>query len=166
MTTSEPPPNGGETAHLLTLWPEDSPASPSATRAKGGRRTILGGSGPVWPLSFARYDPVTCLWRTSQDCLLPDLVMSSVTWPLSGSMRNGVCSPRAPWVRHIHESACSLWPTPDTGTSPNGHGVRGGKRENGHQSGESLEARIGGHANPLWAEWLMGFPAGWTDVGD
>ena len=33
-----------------------------------------------------------------------------------------------------------LLPTPDTGTSPNGHGRRGGRPGNGHQSGSSLDA--------------------------
>jgi hypothetical protein len=33
-----------------------------------------------------------------------------------------------------------LLPTPDTGTSPNGHGRRGGRPGNGHQSGHSLDA--------------------------
>jgi len=32
-----------------------------------------------------------------------------------------------------------LLPTPDTGMSPNGHGRRGGKSGNGHQSGASLD---------------------------
>ena len=31
-----------------------------------------------------------------------------------------------------------LLPTPETGQSPNGHGIRGGRKGNGHQSGESL----------------------------
>ena len=25
---------------------------------------------------------------------------------------------------------------------------------------------IGGKLNPTWVEWLMGFPAGWTDLKD
>lgn len=33
-----------------------------------------------------------------------------------------------------------LLPTPDTGTSPNGHGRRGGRPGNGHQSGKDLDA--------------------------
>jgi DNA (cytosine-5)-methyltransferase 1 len=33
-----------------------------------------------------------------------------------------------------------LLPTPDTGISPNGHGRRGGRPGNGHQSGSSLDA--------------------------
>lgn len=35
--------------------------------------------------------------------------------------------------------AVKLLPTPDTGMSPNGHGRRGGKPGNGHQSGASLD---------------------------
>ena len=36
--------------------------------------------------------------------------------------------------------AIRLLPTPDTGTSPNGHGRRGGRPGNGHQSGHGLDA--------------------------
>jgi len=45
-----------------------------------------------------------------------------------------------------------LLPTPDTGVSPNGHGRRGGRPGNGHESGHSLDAvartltRAAGHA--------------------
>ena len=45
-----------------------------------------------------------------------------------------------------------LLPTPDTGVSPNGHGRRGGRPGNGHESGSSLDAVArtltpgGGHA--------------------
>ena len=35
-----------------------------------------------------------------------------------------------------------LLPTPDTGISPNGHGRRGGRPGNGHESGSSLDAVI------------------------
>ena len=85
-----------------------------------------------------------------------------------------------------------MWPTPDTGMSPNGHGRRGGKIFNGRQSGASLDAMAksgmwptpticagqnpgdhgtggpnlasvaGGQLNPTWVEWLMGYPCGWT----
>jgi len=34
--------------------------------------------------------------------------------------------------------AAVMFPTPDTGLTPNGHGARGGKPGNGHQSGASL----------------------------
>jgi hypothetical protein len=28
----------------------------------------------------------------------------------------------------------------------------------------SMASRVGGHLNPTWAEWLMGWPLGWTDL--
>jgi len=35
-----------------------------------------------------------------------------------------------------------LLPTPDTGCSPNGHGRRGGRPGNGHQSGQDLDVAV------------------------
>jgi hypothetical protein len=29
-----------------------------------------------------------------------------------------------------------------------------------------LSSAIGGQLNPMWVEWLMGFPLGWTDLED
>ena len=29
-----------------------------------------------------------------------------------------------------------------------------------------LADQVGGQLNPMWVEWLMGFPIGWTDLGD
>jgi hypothetical protein len=40
----------------------------------------------------------------------------------------------------VGEVAGRLLPTPDTGTSPAGHGRRGGRPGNGHQSGQDLDA--------------------------
>jgi hypothetical protein len=81
-----------------------------------------------------------------------------------------------------------FWPTP-TDMSKGGGISRGGKRkgelllggmvkmfptpvadDTGHrkskysQGGAALSCRIGGSLNPMWVEWLMGFPIGWTDL--
>jgi hypothetical protein len=32
--------------------------------------------------------------------------------------------------------------------------------------GTRLPETRGGHLNPTWVEWLMGFPLGWTDLED
>jgi len=79
-------------------------------------------------------------------------------------------SRRAPWVHHIHASACSSWPTPRANRGgrlrldprirvarQRARGVRGSTSPN-------LATAVGGTPNPEWVEWLMGFPAGWTDV--
>lgn len=31
-------------------------------------------------------------------------------------------------------------------------------------SGDGLATAVGGRLNPMWCEWYMGFPVGWTDV--
>jgi DNA (cytosine-5)-methyltransferase 1 len=31
---------------------------------------------------------------------------------------------------------------------------------------KAMSAGNGGSLNPMWVEWLMGFPLGWTDLGD
>ncbi len=47
------------------------------------------------------------------------------------------------------EAPARMLPTPDTGTSPRGHGRRGGRAGNGHQSGQSLDALIRDLTPPL-----------------
>lgn len=37
---------------------------------------------------------------------------------------------------------------------------------NSKQQGLSNSVPIGGQLNPTWVEWLMGYPLGWTELGD
>jgi hypothetical protein len=51
-----------------------------------------------------------------------------------------------------------LLPTPDAGTSPHGHGRRGGRPGNGHQSGKDLDAAartftVGSGIPAAWGEY-------------
>jgi DNA (cytosine-5)-methyltransferase 1 len=74
--------------------------------------------------------------------------------------------------------AIALLPTPDTGCSPNGHGRRGGRPGNGHQSGQGLDvtaaaladapAPPAGSGPAAWGEYetairrwegVLGYPA-------
>jgi hypothetical protein len=52
--------------------------------------------------------------------------------------------------------AVRFWATPRSngGTGPGEHG----------QGGQNLQTQTGGLLNPRWVEWLMGYPAGWTDL--
>jgi hypothetical protein len=79
----------------------------------------------------------------SQLTLGEDFTSWSATWSRSGSISSGTFSAQPTSARRISESDSSSWPTPNTGLSPNGHGRRGGGQGDGHQSGESLETRIG-----------------------
>jgi hypothetical protein len=56
--------------------------------------------------------------------------------------------------------AVQLWPTPTARDfrSPG----RSRLERTGSKAGECLPQAIGGQLNPMWVEWLMGFPAEWT----
>lgn len=47
--------------------------------------------GDTWRGSLARFDPVSCSWKTAQLSLLEDSEQCSVTWPRSGMTANGQC---------------------------------------------------------------------------
>lgn len=65
-----------------------------------------------------------------------------------------------------------LWPTPVTHKMAGGSGSRENlkqKLEKGEITQEefqSMSSGNGGRLNPMWVEWLMGFPLGWTDLED
>jgi len=59
-------------------------------------------------------------------------------------------------VRTGRDSRRKNWPTP---TAWDG----AGKPNSNPQGGPNLSTAVGGQLNPEWVEWLMGFPAGWTD---
>ena len=144
------------------------------------------------PVSFANYDPDMSSWRTSQGSLFGGWAEFSETWPRSGTTRSGTAYRLPPSAPHIYELASSFWPTPiaDSAsgrTTPYSQGgiplqvaVRwrtpqasegsgGGQNpEKRKAQGHSVNLRdqVGsGQLNPMWVEWLMGCPLGWTDSG-
>lgn len=111
------------------------------------------------------------------------------TWPRSGTMQAGSCYPLPPLVLHTSESGSLLWPTP-TAHNAKEMGAPAEFRRKHHltaeanrrtwatptvcgnynrkgaskTSGDGLATQVGGPLNPMWVEWLMGFPLGWTDL--
>ncbi len=57
-------------------------------------------------------------------------------------------------------TAVKMWATP---TCHDRKGQSGAKRGRNAQGGECLTQQAGGTLNPMWVEWLMGWPMGWTD---
>jgi hypothetical protein len=55
------------------------------------------------------------------------------------------------------------WPTPTVST---GGPERNKAAGNGSGTGIKLSTAVGGQLSPMWVEWLMGFPLGWTDLED
>jgi len=55
--------------------------------------------------------------------------------------------------------AVKLWPTPTVQDSKNN-----GSKSQQERHMKPLNAEVRGALNPEWVEWLMGFPAGWTNL--
>lgn len=164
MTTSEPPSNGGTPNHdpPLMLFAEAFPANPSASRANNGAQRTNVGGGRGWSQSYAEYDPDSYWWRTSQLSFeIPSHGdLSSVDFTDSGSMQNGQLFPRAQWVRHTCDAACSSWPTPVA------RDWKGYTFRDGESICNPLREIYGrsGRPNPTWIAWIMGFPCDWCEI--
>ena len=140
-------------------------------QARRGRQKQLGrnGNGMGMPLSIVvRLLPTptaVTTWRTpaehmawrhdngrTQPCDLQVAVVLQVA-PLDPGEPGGAAPGQA------GGPAGRLLPTPDTGTSPAGHGRRGGRPGNGHQSGHDLDA-VARALHPLLAAAGTRPPAG------
>ena len=87
----------------ISVLPESRPELSKATEAD---------SGSSLPAPFAKHDPESSSWRTSQGCLVTETWDEFLeTWPKWGSMRSGACSARRSAAPATGESGCSFWPT-------------------------------------------------------
>jgi hypothetical protein len=146
----------------LTLWQEASPASPGVSPGNGQGRQTRATSGLTPTAYFAKYDPATHSWKTSQISLFTTtLEPYSGTWPAHGMMRSGQCLELTTWVLPTAANGSGYsWPTPvaqegGQGTCPQ---ARGRKLHIEVQ----ITEQVGGQLSPLWTAWLMGWPPGWT----
>ena len=132
--------------------------------------------GDRWHELPMRYDRATSSWRTHR-CLWEEVLPScSVNLPKWGMTRNGVLSERLTSPLRIsgiesgslQRTARRRWPTPVAsmakGSSPAALTRRSGANRTNDRLDHAVMALDGGHLNPDWAEWLMGWPIGWTDL--
>ena len=119
--------------------------------------------GNTWRELSVRFDRNTSSWKTVQCLFDEDLPESSLTLPRWGMMRGGELWERTMSALPTGATACGLWPTLCAGDyrSPNLNPAKNGQVE--PASGHALPARVGGILNPMWCEWLMGFPIAWTE---
>ncbi len=108
---------GSTDRYLPGGWTSLPPASPaSLTRSPGSARAsrTSAGCGTRSGASFAKFDPPSSSWRTSQACLpLEGLIESSPTWPKAGGLRNGTAFLRPPSAPPTSEIGSTSWlPTP------------------------------------------------------
>jgi len=74
--------------------------------------------GRTWLGLLAKYDPVSCLWKTVQSSLLEDLEQSLETWPRSGMTVNGQSWELPMSKLRTSETESGFWPTPTASSMP------------------------------------------------
>jgi DNA (cytosine-5)-methyltransferase 1 len=115
--------------------------------------------GEKWHGSFTKYDPDSSLWKTHQCSLLEDLESFSETWPRWGLMRSGECWEQQTLAHRTSETEFGFLPTPTAHNAKETNAPSEALRNE-----PTLASRVGGKLNPMWVEWLMGWPLGWTDL--
>jgi len=131
------------------------------------------GYGSTWRELYMRYDPATFLLKTHH-CLWEEVLpLFSVILPKWGMMQDGVFWERTTVMEITYERDVGYWPTPLKNEGPGGShlkltdavAVAEGFRPRYHQL-DGMEGRkvFTGKVNPEWAEWLMGWPMGWTNA--
>ncbi|APU88996.1 conserved hypothetical protein [Virus Rctr197k] len=175
-------PHGSKTSSVQTqVTLQKSTSSPAAFRAKISHSATTAAPaskeseavfGSATLESFASYDLASSSWRTCLPFDDADSDASSVIWPRAGTMLSGTVYqllPSAPimsgtgssWSRGLH-------PTPSAspyGSGQNGINGKGGEFERpsaGTPSLWSMARSMDGVLDPLWLEWTMGLPPGWT----
>lgn len=138
------------------LFPEDLPWS-SVTLPRWGMMR----DGECWELNTPELptsDTDSGLWPTpvadgdrTTNYAHSELQSLSSSRPAKGASKNsgdGLAT------------AVKNWPTP---TCHDRKGKSGAKRGKGATGGPCLTMVVGGTLSPMWVEWLMGWPVGWTD---
>jgi len=152
-------------ADVLTWYLAGFPVKTSALPVKEQALKAPGlASGRTWPGLLATFDRSTFSWRTAQRSLLGDSGELSVIWPRSGMTVDGKCYPLPMLVRRTCENGFGLSPLGATLCARDyKHPGRSRLARTGGKQGECLPQQIGGPLNPVWCEWYMGFPLGWTE---
>lgn len=132
--------------------------------------------GIKWHELSMRYDLTTSNWKTHHCLWEEDLPWFSVTLPKWGMTRDGVLSERLTSVPltsgigsgSLQKTPVRRWPTPVASMAKGSSLVALTRKTGANRSNDRLDhavmAQDGGHLNPDWTEWLMGWPIGWTDL--
>ena len=162
---------------LLTLYREAFHVQTSQPQEKEQELTERHQEcGEKWHASFTKYDLDSCSWKTHQYSLVGDLTEFLETWPKWGLMRNGECWVQQTLAHHIKGTESGSleikkWPTPGAsdairGTMQNWKPIRPSGQPAQYPLNQALRdiTGINGRPNPMFVEWLMGWPILWTDL--
>lgn len=156
---------------LMLLRP-DSHANHSAQPEISEQGKTYEICGPLPYASLNQSNLNTHYWKMSQGCLegMGISEQYSATWQKQGLMRNGAVYQQPPLEPHTNENASgSLLPTPRAGDYKGATSATAAAQARARGFSPNLPELIaeeanGGRLNPLWVEWLMGFPIGASDL--
>ena len=155
---------------LLTLFREDFHAKTLAQQdAAQELMENEAECGEKWHASFTKYDPDLSLWKTHQCSLLGDLEEFLETWPDWGLMRNGECWEQQTLEPFIEETEFGL-SLPTTGANEGKGSSQKRYRNSPHFRGAKTSEALRTcetdpiYLNPSFAELIMMWPVGWTDL--
>ena len=142
---------------------------------------------------FRRSDPVGSLVRMLLESSAWNSTRCYLTWKRSATPAKRLLFRLVPSMPSTEETGAQYWPTPTTPRPHDSENTVGkyipsqkqkdlayavamwptpiatdwknrackDYRKNRHCQ---LQTTVGGQLNPMWVEWLMGFPLGWTDL--
>jgi hypothetical protein len=157
-------------AKLLPLSPVGSLANLIPLQESVRRLLTTVTSGRRLPVSFARFARDGSSGRMFAVSSTASLDGSSApfsgTWPTWGIALDGVCGELPTLEHYTSANESSSWPTPTTRDYKDGSAKACANVPANGLLGRVVHQRppgpLDGSLNPMWVEWLMGFPLGWT----
>ena len=170
-----------------TFLQGDSPVSLSLSPGSAAARQTTATSGLRCAALLGYSSPGGSSLKTCLVSLLSKTDWSStvcyLTWKAKVTKLGRLYFQLAPSTPRTEGTGCGLWPTAQAMDSihrsyDSFKGImerpRQGQTQRGiHAPNDALTNQdrgdgkpIGGQLNPTWVEWLMGYPEGWTDLGD
>jgi len=155
----------------LTLFPGDSPVSPSPKREREKARMMTVISGLRCLESYANSGPLGCLARMCLGSSIWHSTRCTLTWKPKVTKSNRSLFQLAVSMPRTDEKESLLWPTPSTGAALcAGTGNFKTLRKMAEKGLITEEERLefqkgnGGKTNPQLLEWLMGYEQQFTKL--
>lgn len=155
---------------------EDSHASPTLSLESETVTPTIAHSGLKCSASYASQSRLGCWVKMCLESSAWNSTKSALTWKRKATKSNRCLFQLAPPTRRTSGCAAGYWPTlraQEDNRSPAAYVRMQAKRGRKPTDISSLsvavklaESRENGSLNPEWAEWLMGYPIGWTDCVD
>ena len=143
---------------------EGSHVNPSVLPGSAEARQMTVTSGRKWLALSPKSDLLGYLVRTFLESSVWNSTVCYLTWKVSATPAKRLLFRLVPSMLGTDESEYGLWATPTAGNACGSeigrHGLQDQVRMRPTQRANAEQTN--GSLSPMWVEWLMGFPIGWT----